>query len=211
MGISMKVGTNPEASGTPAIELDGNALVPERSRARKRKPKATHLLKPGPINDLQMLCGLPMKGAPKGHYIGTEGMLEHVDCIGCLRALVYAMRRKSYGHQPNISEPAWEWLCAGECGISSVTIWHVMTGYPHMPGDWGPPSYPRDPDDFGRCHRLLEKFPEWRARLGEVAAKYPAWQGLVAEWDALTALYLEEFPTGEAPKLYARMKELTDR
>lgn len=101
-----------------------------------------------------------------------------------------------------------EWMLAGDTGISSETILHVMEGTP-------PPmrvDVPHDPSDFGRCHRLLEAFPTYRARLQEVAEKYPAWVGLVREWDALTEMYCAARNTGakSAPDLYERMRELID-
>ena len=173
-----------------------------------RKP-VTHLLKPGPLSDLQLRCGVKAPKVRKGDLIGTEDGIAHIDCAGCLRGLIVAMRLKEAGvigrHEHD--EPSAEalWLAGGDTGTSSMTIWSVMTGYPIE----RTPSVPWDPSDFGRCHRLLAKFPGWRARMGEVATKHPAWAGLVAAWDELTALYIEEFPTGRAPKLYARMKELT--
>ena len=66
----------------------------------------------------------------------------------------------------------------------------------------------RDPDDFGRCHRLLERFPEWRERLPEVADKFPVWRGLVAEWDRLTAIYLRDLPTGRSDELFQEIQRL---
>lgn len=99
------------------------------------------------------------------------------------------------------------WLTNGDTGISSETIWSVLMNRriakPHWHAD-----VPHDPADFGRCYRLLKVMPSWRARLPEVAEKYPKWAPLVAAWDELTALYEEEEPSGMAPKLYARMKEL---
>jgi hypothetical protein len=73
-------------------------------------------------------------------------------------------------------------------------------------------SPPSDPDDLGRCIRLLDKFPAWRERLGEVAAKYPAWAPLVSHWRELEALYREELPehAGRAPRLLARMRGLLE-
>lgn len=49
---------------------------------------------------------------------------------------------------------------------------------------------PRDAGDFGRCRRLLELLPEWRGRLSEVAAAYPAtkWPALVERWSELDKL-----------------------
>jgi hypothetical protein len=78
-----------------------------------------------------------------------------------------------------------------------------------MEGPFGH-DVPCDPDDFGRCYRLLRLFPTWRARLGEVSAKYPRWKPMVDAWDELTALYEEEIPKhyGPAHKLYARMLQL---
>jgi hypothetical protein len=70
-------------------------------------------------------------------------------------------------------------------------------------------DHPWDPDDFGRCYRALKLIPGGAERIDEVAKAYPAWAGLAANWTELTALYEEEEPSGRAPKLYKRMKELT--
>jgi hypothetical protein len=76
------------------------------------------------------------------------------------------------------------WLHGSDRGMSSETIFGIMTGKAVGEG-----STPLDRDDFGRCYRLLELFPEWRHRLQEVAAKHPDWAGLVACWPDLTALF----------------------
>lgn len=101
------------------------------------------------------------------------------------------------------------WLTNGDTGTSSKTIWAVMTG--RTVGDkYFHPDVPYDPSDFGRCHRLLEVMPSWRARLPEVAAKYPKWAGLVDAWDELTADYLAELPSGKCQRLYKRLQELRE-
>ena len=95
-----------------------------------------------------------------------------------------------------------QWYRSGDTGVSSETIWHVMTGYPVK--SYG---YPIDVSDFGRCHRMLRAFPEWRARMNEVADRFPReWTLLVKHWDELTALYEKEHD--RAPELYRRMKVL---
>lgn len=104
--------------------------------------------------------------------------------------------------RPSIKKPS-DWLKHGEVGTSSHTIYSVMTGGVPLR-----PSTPADPDDFRRCHILLEAFPEWRTRMLEMVKVYPEWGPLVREWDALTVLFLEELPSGSAPRLYARMREL---
>ncbi|HQS60001.1 MAG TPA: hypothetical protein PKZ37_16615 [Gallionellaceae bacterium] len=77
-----------------------------------------------------------------------------------------------------------EWLLGDDTGTSSETICAVMTGSALDHAD-----VPYDADDFGRCYRLLRSFPEWRARMSEVSAKFPKWGPIVAAWDELTAMY----------------------
>jgi hypothetical protein len=101
-----------------------------------------------------------------------------------------------------------EWMMGDDTGTSSKTIMHVMEGTP-------PPrsaDVPSDPSDFGRCHRLLEAFPAYRARLHEVAEKYPEWVGLVREWDKLTAMYVKSKASGnwKSPSMYDAMQVLID-
>lgn len=164
-----------------------------------------HLLKPGPITgDLRMRCGLSATNAKKRDGLGSEDGLEHIDCAGCLRDLIIEMRCSALGSVGD--SPEVRWLAGGDTGTSSITIWSVMTGCSMPRGRR--PSVPHDPDDFGRCHPLLELFPAWRERLPEVGARHPDWAGLVGAWDELTALYLEELPSGRAPRLWARMQAL---
>ena len=69
---------------------------------------------------------------------------------------------------------------------------------------------PYDPDDFGRCFRLLEHFPEWKKRLPEVAAIFPKWEPMVAKWEQMSRLYVEEKDSGHCSQLYALMRRLVD-
>lgn len=105
-----------------------------------------------------------------------------------------------------------DWYRSPFCGISSATIAHVLGGG-RLIGSvgFGSPDgadAPYDPADFERCRRVVDMFPGWRARLGEVADRYPIWRGIVDAWDELVALLDEERPSGKAPKLYARIKQL---
>ena len=112
-----------------------------------------------------------------------------------------------------MSAAALAWIAGDDTGSSSKAIWAHMMGIEKR---GAAADYPRDPDDFGRCYRLLALLPLWRLRIGEMARYGPAWAVLAGAWDELTALWEEEIGPGaerrygRAPKLYARMKELQD-
>lgn len=75
------------------------------------------------------------------------------------------------------------WLVLHDSGLSSVCIADQMCGTPTS-GD-----YPHDGDDFGRCERLLMLYPEWRARLSEMAAVNAHWAALVGRWDEIVVAW----------------------
>jgi hypothetical protein len=99
-----------------------------------------------------------------------------------------------------------EWLLSGDTGLSSEAIMAWMLGARE-----GRFRHPHDPADLGRCLRLLDRIPEWRARLGEMAAASPQWSALVGVWAELEGLYREEEPTGNAPRCFRRMREVLGR
>lgn len=81
---------------------------------------------------------------------------------------------------------ALDWILGDDTGLSSLTIWAVMTG---CTASLRAPRPPLDTYDFGRCHRLLTAVPGWRDRLNEVATCFPTWKPLVAAWTELEDLY----------------------
>lgn len=106
-----------------------------------------------------------------------------------------------------------EWLMGSDVGISSQSIWTVMVcGVPASTRCDFLSGYnvPHDPDDFGRCYRLLKAFPEWRKRLSEVAVALPKWKPMVDHWDEMERLYERDLPTGKCHELYELMQWLED-
>src|SRR5579875_546641 len=97
-------------------------------------------------------------------------------------------RREGRGPMTEIERAA-EWLLSDDTGLSSMAIVARMLGARH-----GHFPYPHDPSDLGRCLRLLERIPEWRARLGEMTAASPEWAALIGAWDELERLYRREEP-----------------
>lgn len=124
-----------------------------------------------------------------------------------------SLRAQARGRDPEV-----EWLAGPHVGLSSLTIFSVLAQNRAAADQvrrrlepFGP-SMPLDPDDFSRCRRLLQMIPGWRARLHEVAEAFPdtAWPALVARWDTIEALYVEEEPRGRWPKTFRLMAQLTD-
>lgn len=101
-------------------------------------------------------------------------------------------------------ERAATWIVGRDTGSSSKALWAVMMG---VKGDG---SYPSDGGDLGRCLRLLEAVPEWKARLPEMSAVSPYWEALVKHWDELAALHAKDDQRGRHDAVYARMKQILD-
>jgi hypothetical protein len=81
-----------------------------------------------------------------------------------------------------------EWFMHGDTGVSSESIACALSGSAVTPRFGG--DVPKDPDDFGRCYRLLTVWmPEWKDRIGDVAARFPKWKPLVPLWPKMMELY----------------------
>ena len=85
-----------------------------------------------------------------------------------------------------------DWLRSGDVGLSSKTIFATFMDRWDILGDHRHGYAPADSDDFGRCHRLLLRYPEWRRDLHKVAEKCPAFAPLVPIWSELDALFVEK-------------------
>lgn len=133
--------------------------------------------------------------------------------IACMEAFV-SMHSKcppgKYVEKPAQSPE--EWAIGRDAGISSLTIYQAITGNVSKDGRL---DIPYDPDDFGRCYRLLKLFPAWREQLPKVIDICPKWRPFVEAWDELTAMYEAAGwanPNGreksDGGKMYQRMKKL---
>lgn len=80
----------------------------------------------------------------------------------------------------------YKWMSGHDTGASSISI--AM----HMTSGWCRGDYPHDPEDLGRCLRLLKKFPAWNARIREMAAYGPEWKALSEAWERLSSSMEEE-------------------
>ena len=146
----------------------------------------------------------------KGHGITTV-QVRHIN------AVIDAANRicDEFGRPDRIAAPGSgliAWACSDEVGMSSVFMARRLAPLAGLqfPGHRIPdePAYPYDPSDFGRCMGLLDAVPELRLHIAKMAEYGKVWAAYVEHWDALETLYKEESIGENAPKLYARMKEL---
>jgi hypothetical protein len=105
------------------------------------------------------------------------------------------------------------WLAGEDTGISSKVIAFHMVNIPLTEREFYWPNTPSDPSDFGRCLRLIEKIPEFRPRLWELATISEKWEILVNHWDAIEKSFIDEVglhweKSKDAPKTYALMTSL---
>lgn len=86
------------------------------------------------------------------------------------------------------------WLNSDETGSSSLYMAWILSGggFGHWWGRRQPePNYPRDPDDFGRCLKMVEAVPEFKGIIYKMNDYGPEWMAVARHWDSWEKLYLE--------------------
>lgn len=137
-----------------------------------------------------------------GYEAALSGLLAAVSANG--RRIDVPEPSKPEEPTESVDRRALLWLAGGDTGRSSIAIMH------HMLGIGSDGCRPSDPADLGRCLRLLEHFPEWKPRIGEMAIYSTAWAALISVWDQLAQTMAVEstskFPlTAVAHRTYALM------
>lgn len=110
-----------------------------------------------------------------------------------------------------------EWFASGDTGTSSKAI-ALWLWRKRVDATWGP-DIPRDTGDLARCLRLLERIPEWKPRMPEMAEAGGLWPTFSKHWGRIVASFMDECggvipaPYGEWPnfdKTYALMLKAND-
>lgn len=71
-----------------------------------------------------------------------------------------------------------------------------------------PIHYPANPPELWRCFYVLKEYPEYRARMPEIASLCPQWRLLSQYWEPLEKLCRSEWPDYDAPKTAKKMKNM---
>lgn len=200
-------GANSQSSATPAsyrVEHHGNCILVFGAVPLSKFGNLTKLVPKDSIMDthLARIAGASFAMGPREE---TKALVASMSGVAIEKARVlYA--------DTGLIDDAVRWIAVGERGSSSDAIFYKLTGIrPHnMSGDTS--AHPLDPDDLGRCRRLLEQVPELAARIGEMSSVSRKWAVLVAKWDELCHTMDDESPEwrdgkGSAPKAYAMMEE----
>lgn len=100
-----------------------------------------------------------------------------------------------------------EWLLSDHMGASSKAI------ASHMALGKSDGSFPWDPSDIGRCFRLLEAMPEWKARIKEMGVYSKNWELLASNWQEIYNCMEDEVGIDwrkgrSAPRTYELMKRV---
>jgi hypothetical protein len=102
-------------------------------------------------------------------------------------------------------DSAQRWWHGLDVGMSAATIFSVLVADDSLKvkaGQFAREAVPHDADDFGRCVRLIQRMPEWKPRLQEVADKYPntKWPKVLGWWDQLCSM-----PPAEQTKILSAL------
>lgn len=106
--------------------------------------------------------------------------------------------REPVASLPAVGFPAW--LGSDDTGASSLFMASVLS-HRQIHSE---KAYPRDPDDLGRCIRLLGAVPEFADRLHLMSSQGPQWAAVVANWEQWTRMYNDENDDGS--ELYDAMQ-----
>jgi len=143
--------------------------------------------------------------------------------VASVQALTEKLRQAALDAPPaegmqHLSAKAQAWLKGGEQGLSSCTMFAICSGYlpDYLQDCTRPKHYPADPDDFGRCQKLIEAVPEVaEANRQLMPTVSTVWSALITAWTAILSCMEDESPdwrTGKlsAPRTYDLMQEVIE-
>lgn len=153
-----------------------------------------------PLGDVEVLAQLAPKDslidANLSHKLGATFVFGTRADLASLGKTV-SVDLESYAH-PDLSKQAVLWLAHGERGLSSETIFTLVTGVRCLEDD--DMSVPHDTGDFRRCQRLLEQCPEIASNFTQVMSKQEGWGKIVQYWTEILTRLDKEAPNWRNPE-----------
>jgi hypothetical protein len=148
----------------------------------------------------------------QGHDVAVHGVAERweqaltrpIPAPGVMNEPLESLYRRTESVRAALA-----WALGKDTGSSSKCI------AAHLTGNECDGSHPSDPDDLGRCLRLLRLIPELREAFPRMTEVSAYWAALVPRWTELAASMDEEVGIAwergrSAPKTYALMRSLLD-
>jgi len=180
-------------SASPGMKLDGGDAPREMREAKKNSETIVNEYDDKQVADLTATLKKHGMHPSISFRIGTDlsKVLNSID-------------------PAELSPAQLQWLRTGRRGSSSETMFATLHG---CNTSGCALTHPLDPNDLGRCRRLLEEVPEFQERFPLMADLSPAWHELVANWGELCQIMDEEAPhwrdgKGNAPSVYEHMGKL---
>ncbi len=100
------------------------------------------------------------------------------------------------------------WLASDDTGSSSLYMAWILSGgqFGYWQGREQPkPAYPHDPDDLGRCIRLIRAAPELAEHVHLMDEHGKQWEAIAENWDRWVAMY-DDDENDLGSQLYDEMK-----
>lgn len=162
-----------------------------------------------PIDCLNDCLNEILPAMPKDSFLdaGISSALNAIFAIGT-EAECKAWRSEIEEQlEKDVKDPYRRWLFGTDTGVSSITMFSEMIDNTDLRLEAlsriRDPDIPHDSSDFGRCYRLLQKFPEFGKRWAKLVEKHAAWRLYADNWSTLEARW--------AAKEYVAVNAMLDR
>lgn len=99
------------------------------------------------------------------------------------------------------------WLESDDVGLSSRFMASVLSNGKISTPFNAPNHYPRDPDDLGRCIRLIEAVPDFEGLVYLLYGHGHEWDAVAKNWERWKLLYA----AGDESELYSEMQKVYAR
>jgi hypothetical protein len=109
---------------------------------------------------------------------------------------------------------ALRWLASGDTGMSSEALLYAALSINNK-DPFRNCNYPHDPDDLGRCLRLLKRLPWVKRGMSRLARRNKVWKALAKNWSEIHKLMASEVGIDwskgrSAPQTFTEMSKIID-